>query len=265
MSRRKGFTLVELLVVIGIIATLIAILLPALNKAREAARTTQCLSNLRQMAVAFQMYTNNNKGRGVGYSTAVNGLTKEGLPDSGFWMQQLRPYNGDISVIGICPEAAEPSTVNWGAVNIAWGPDAADDTQSFLYRVHGSYAMNGWLYGYDVDIPGLFGGERYAGQGVGPREAWHTYPVKQSSTVPLFADSAWVDTWPKDTDDPGDLVSGNTSLMSRVCLKRHNKRFCNVAFMDGHGESVLLTGLYNLKWSAVFDTSKVVKIPNLGK
>ncbi len=56
---REAFTLVELLVVIGIIAVLVAMLLPALNRARSAANRTVCMSNLRQVGVMVQLYANN--------------------------------------------------------------------------------------------------------------------------------------------------------------------------------------------------------------
>ncbi len=62
LIREKGFTLVELLVVIGIIALLISILLPALNRAREAAKKAVCMSNLRQVGQLFAIYTAETRG-----------------------------------------------------------------------------------------------------------------------------------------------------------------------------------------------------------
>jgi prepilin-type N-terminal cleavage/methylation domain-containing protein/prepilin-type processing-associated H-X9-DG protein len=88
--RRSAFTLVELLVVIGIIAVLIAILLPALNKARESARAVQCLSNIRQLAMATVMFAGEHRGQMPGrgdnspnkFDTVTGTIVKITSPDT---------------------------------------------------------------------------------------------------------------------------------------------------------------------------------------
>ena len=60
VRRQKGFTLIELLVVIAIIALLLAVLVPALTKIQAAAQQIQCLSNLRQLGMGFNMYWNDH-------------------------------------------------------------------------------------------------------------------------------------------------------------------------------------------------------------
>lgn len=73
---RRGFTLIELLVVIAVVALLVGLLLPTLGKAREAGRSSVCLSNLRQMYLAVRAYADENKGLspalGVPYTTLPN-------------------------------------------------------------------------------------------------------------------------------------------------------------------------------------------------
>src|SRR5690348_10078962 len=61
-EHQRGFTLVELLVVMGIIAVLLGLLLPALNRARESANKAACLSNIRQLTTGWILYANENKG-----------------------------------------------------------------------------------------------------------------------------------------------------------------------------------------------------------
>jgi prepilin-type processing-associated H-X9-DG protein/prepilin-type N-terminal cleavage/methylation domain-containing protein len=90
MRRRRAFTLVELLVVIGIIAILIAILLPVLNKVKEQANATKCAASLRELSKMWYQYANENKGL-----SAPGRLPKFDGVNSPYWIgngMQYRPH-----------------------------------------------------------------------------------------------------------------------------------------------------------------------------
>jgi prepilin-type N-terminal cleavage/methylation domain-containing protein len=95
MRNRRAFTLVELLVVIGIIAVLIGILLPALSKANRQAKVTACLSNQKQLVMALIMYCNDNKGTFPGGSGMSKYRDANGTVQAPFFFDRLANYDSD--------------------------------------------------------------------------------------------------------------------------------------------------------------------------
>jgi prepilin-type N-terminal cleavage/methylation domain-containing protein len=146
---QRGFTLVELLVVIGIIALLISILLPSLSKARESANQIKCVSNLRSLYQATLLYANGSKGWMMP-ATAAGSSTAEG----NWWgISLLGPqfgYDGDTK------SAAQQAEIGERVAKMLDCP-TSDKDPSAAYKA--DYIYNGWM----GDFRAYTGNAAYAG------------------------------------------------------------------------------------------------------
>jgi prepilin-type processing-associated H-X9-DG protein/prepilin-type N-terminal cleavage/methylation domain-containing protein len=212
----RAFTLVELLVVIGIIALLIAILLPALSTARENAKTLNCLSNLRQLSTAANIYCNANNGS---YPVA-------------YWLESAPPlvisYAWDFT--SVRDTAAGSTTIEPG---LLWQGTSAAPVQQCPAFEGKSNTLGDPYTGYNYNTS-------YIGHGQGesipaPMKASQ---VRRASECALFGDGEYASGADKfmraPFPNPGDASFTNRSAGTQGF--RH-RRMTNVAFADGHAET----------------------------
>lgn len=94
---RGGFSLIELLIVIAVISVLLAIIIPAVQSARETARRTECANNLRQIGIAIHQFCQTHKNQFPKSSHGTSNLEMT-------WIYQIAPYLENVDRIRICPE-----------------------------------------------------------------------------------------------------------------------------------------------------------------
>lgn len=216
-SHRKLFTLIELLVVIAIIAILAAMLMPALSKAREAAKTSACLNSMKQLGIAFAFYRDDSRGFFPANRTGnFNVQTNR-------WMFKIAPYVGGGKPTETGSDNNKALTFNkLRCPNIPVPNSASDLIQH--YGVNFAAGVYTWELGYGTSGKWLGNTSPYESR----KESQIDDPSGTMQFMECMNDYAY----------PGlvflDCISG--TYKSKYIENRHNGR-CPLAMVDGHVET----------------------------
>ena len=228
--RHKGFTLIELLVVIAIIALLMAILVPALSRARKQARTVYCLNSLRQLGIAMQQYAQQN-----------DDFIPRALDNKVKWPLAFMPYLGnqykdasDYREVDVyqCPDFPRTGVVERGVSNAGQTVD---------------YVINAW----DMDNPSLSSGEKGKQKDdpsklskihrpaeriyLADNEAGEWRPViLNRRDLDIASVFNLLDVWSTTHLPASDQTTVGSNLTRRVAQDRHRNNGCNNLFFDAH-------------------------------
>jgi prepilin-type N-terminal cleavage/methylation domain-containing protein/prepilin-type processing-associated H-X9-DG protein len=255
-QKARGFTLVELLVVIGIIALLISILIPALGNARRSSNTVKCLSNLRQIGIAYQMYAIEHRGH---WPVAVHevGNTKFPVAEERRWPDLTAPFVSSTQQFKYDDlETIRANSVVWGCPE--WTKTIEYDPAKFADKVRVGYGMNYYpLFFEDGDLKNL----AYITSDANGQRGRYTKQTewRQASERGLIADSithvlgtpaTFGPTSPMmpfdySANSTGSIPAGTFYVDSTRHLKPNTKKSVayqtagvNMLFCDGHAATV---------------------------
>ena len=221
---RRAFTLVELLVVIGIIAILVALLVPSLNRAVESGHRATCLNNLHSLGLAFQQYTASNDDQYPWCAGGFNGQKVDWI----YWQSVRRPINGKLYGAIAQYLSASDAVMRCPSDDIASHKNVAGEPYPY------SYTVNDLICGGKVYSPAA-------------PNTFHSRQILNAGNKVLLVDedSQTIDdgAWAPQNYSNGGTYTGRNAISNRHDRGIENSTDPkagrgNVLFADGHGDFI---------------------------